>query len=802
MASVSEGGGRENGVRKATRPSIPVLFGLLLGVYLGERAVLALGWEGVTWRAAVGVLVVLGLAAVVAPLTDLGSRIPWRSVLAGSMAGLVGLVLGAWGLGAMESLQDALSHRPVSEYTLVVTKDASEKESRWGGSTWRSKAEVWDGDARLGTVWLTTTEAVFRSEKLSGPGRFSVGEGDFALRNRSQLMAGTVTLVSITERVTPQGPVAWLRDLRQRILSTVDPSSGKGAALLAGAVFGQRDELDARGIQEEFSRAGLAHLVAVSGSHLAVVCALLAKTLERGSLGIRGRTLCLLGVSGLYVLLCGAPISAIRAWTMNGAAWGSALGGRRASPLAALGATGLGFCLLDPAVATDLGFVLSATSVGALILVGPWVRETMESVAGDGKWLGRHHRTRRMFREGRDSMAVALLCSGATVFAAAAAFGQVSTVGPVANLVVGPLFEPLVCLGVLGGSLAALPVVGPFLGAIPLGLGAVVGELACFLVGGLSRIPLACLPLEGTEPLATLGPLLLVGTLWLFWPKPRPRPLRVSVAVAGTVLLAVMVVGPWLQGPRVVVMDVGQGDAILLQDQGRALLMDAGVDEQTRSALGRAGVFRLDGLCITHQHDDHYGGLPSLAGFCALDRVLVAQGVADQLCDELRENCGSMGLGVEELQAGDVFWVGRFRCEVLWPNEPVDGTENGHSLMVKVEFEEGDSRLSLLLTGDGETEQLGEVLGQVGDIDVLKVGHHGSAIALDATQAAALDPEVSVASAGEGNSYGHPKEECVEVLEGAGSRFLCTKDVGDVEVRPGTSGPRVSCAKAPGLAYD
>ena len=83
----------------------------------------------------------------------------------------------------------------------------------------------------------------------------------------------------------------------------------------------------------------------------------------------------------------------------------------------------------------------------------------------------------------------------------------------------------------------------------------------------------------------------------------------------------------------------------------------------------------------------------------------------------------------------------------------------------------------------------------MGDVDFLKVGHHGSAASLDEGIAEALAPEVSVASAGKGNGYGHPTPECVEVLEGTGSLFLCTIDAGDVTVEPGTEGPVVSRQK-------
>ena len=99
-----------------------------------------------------------------------------------------------------------------------------------------------------------------------------------------------------------------------------------------------------------------------------------------------------------------------------------------------------------------------------------------------------------------------------------------------------------------------------------------------------------------------------------------------------------------------------------------------------------------------------------------------------------------------------------------------------------------------------EKDETGACLarGDVSDIDFLKVGHHGSEVSLTPDEAAALDPEVSVASAGEGNKYGHPRKECMDVLSGAGSVFLCTKDVGTVTVKPGARGPMVFTERTPG----
>ena len=102
--------------------------------------------------------------------------------------------------------------------------------------------------------------------------------------------------------------------------------------------------------------------------------------------------------------------------------------------------------------------------------------------------------------------------------------------------------------------------------------------------------------------------------------------------------------------------------------------------------------------------------------------------------------------------------------------------------------------MSALLTGDAEREETERATrnADVRDIDVLKVGHHGSKVSISPGTARRLSPVLSIASAGEGNDYGHPSAECVQILEDAGSTFMCTKDVGTITVRPGVLGILVS----------
>jgi competence protein ComEC len=554
-------------------------------------------------------------------------------------------------------------------------------------------------------------------------------------------------------------------------------------------VLARREGVDPA-LRTSFTRAGVAHLLAISGFHVGIVAALVLGLLRAG--GVRRRPAAVAGAAavGAYVAFIGAPDAAVRAALLLGLVGAGVVRGRPVHRAGALATGLLLFVVGDPGAPTRPGFQLSFLGAGGLVFLAPVLDRA----------LLRRLRWARA-RGSREAVAVGIAATLATLPAVAWHFGEVSAVGIPATLA----GTPLVAVAIPGilVTLAA--------DALPL----VPGAVAHFLAGGTDLLLVALVRVVGAAgalPWATVTlprGLLAAGAMGsvagaILLPPARDvgRDVRLATTGLGALGAAVLLgpLGAMLGGGgvEIVALDVGQGDAVAVRSpDGRWLLVDAGPPAPPDARdpppavarLKARGVPRLEGLLLTHPDLDHIGGAaaaieafgPRFVG--GPGHVRGTEAYVDGL-----ERAGGADERIPwlELRAGDRLDLDGVEIRVLHPSEdPAPGDEpNASSLVLLVTW--GGFRA--LLTGDAPAEVEDRLAEVAGDVDLLKVAHHGSRTS---TSRAFLDvvlPEVALVSAGRHNRYGHPHAEVLERLGSVSERLLRTDRDGTLRVLVGRDG--------------
>jgi competence protein ComEC len=545
--------------------------------------------------------------------------------------------------------------------------------------------------------------------------------------------------------------------LRERVAARSRELFGDRAGLVDALVIGRRGELDAE-LRDRYSRSGLAHLLSISGLHVGFFAAWLAVLLTRLRLAPRWRFAASTAVIVAYVWLLGFPAPATRSAAMLVFAEVARLRQRLVAPrgLIALGA--LFVLLADPWALLSVGAWLSVAAVAAVI----WGARATE-------------RSPAFVRLLAPAAAATLLTAPIT----ALTFGTVAPIGVAANLLAIPLAGVAV-----PGLLVALMLSSDLLAAgsgLCLALLDLLAKWAADIPGG------HVVTTAGWEAAAVW--LAVLAAAWWLWNAPRRRWL-----IAGRVALIFTIVS-WsatfgalrrhsqCRCLTVHFLDVGQGDAALLRTPaGRWILIDAGPSGSRGvvAFLRRHGARRLELAVASHGHADHVGGMPAV-----LDAIPV--GLVLEPGEPLGEPpylgflAGVEGAGArwQAARTGDRIEVDGVRLVVLSPDAAWTAAmmdPNEESVVLLVEY--GGTRL--VFTGDAGVPVERRLAGRVGDVDVLKVGHHGSRSATSDAWLDELKPERAVISLGAKNRYGHPAPEVLERLAARGIVVLRTDRRGTI----------------------
>jgi competence protein ComEC len=608
------------------------------------------------------------------------------------------------------------------------------------------------------------------------------GYGRWLTRRHVRALLDTVT----RERIGDPGVLARSSErVRERIRTAATARTPESVGgLLVGFVIGDTRLLPDRDAAA-MRATSLTHLTAVSGSHTALVVAGVLALCTLVRLGARGRRRTVLVTICAFAYLTRFEPSVLRAGTMALLVVLTFARGVPRDARHALSGAVLLLVLIDPLLAGSLGLLLSAVATAGVLVVAPQVRERLTGM----RWLPRRV---------ADLLAITLGAQVAVVPLLLSTFGEVGLASVPANLLAVPA----------GAAAAGLGFVGAVVALLHVDAASAVFELA----GGPARVVLAVAHgladvggvVETARPLGVAA--LLSGCAWL---GARPRTRTAGVLATITVLGVVAASVPGIVGRpapstlQITAIDVGQGDAFLVESPAARLLVDAGEDAAAGRWLRSQGGPALDVAVVTHPHLDHVGGMAEVLRSVEVG-ALWYRPMPNHLdaVEEMLATAADVGVPVRAPVAGQGTVVGDLEIEVLGPppGRPYrfSGSElNDSSIVLRVTWE--DRRV--LLTGDAELAAQADLLEtpHLLRAEAFTVPHHGGATT-DPAFLEAVGAQVGLIGVGEDNRHGHPHPEVLAELERLRVEVARTDRDGTVTVEvPGPAGGGVTRPRyAPG----
>ncbi len=579
---------------------------------------------------------------------------------------------------------------------------------------------------------------------------------------------------------------------RMRAAETIDRVFGSDAKMAKALLIADQHEIPPE-MRDRYARAGIIHMLSISGLHVAIIAGAMLLLLRLARLPPSLAALVALVVIVIYVAVIGAPPPAVRSAAMLGVGAASAAWQRPTSPWASW-AVGALVPLVQPRTVLDLGYQLSVVGIAGLIASGVLARRFLAPRLSGVRL--------RISRELLTSVVASIVSAPLVAWY----FGRLSLVAPLANLAAGPVIAVLQPTLFLALVFAPFPPIARFLAAAAHPLMLTFDGIA----SAAAALPASSLPVTPTFITVVAGSIAITALLVAILSRHPARPLVAAATALAVVAWAPAIHLPYSGWVELHVLDVGQGDAILLRTNGgRWVLIDAGRmwegGDAGRSTIipylmRRGGV--LESFVLSHAHSDHVGGAVSVLN-ALRPRTFwdAAFPQGSRTYDQSLRSAREAGVEWRRVHPGDHFSVDGVTIEFLapdsaWTASLVDPNEASTIALIRY------GSVRFLSVGDAESAEEGWLLEHARDqlaADVLKVGHHGSSTSSGDEFLSAVHPSAAIISVGADNIYGHPSADVLAALDRVGARVVRTDERGTIIVR--TDG-RAIILEAEGQRWD
>ena len=567
---------------------------------------------------------------------------------------------------------------------------------------------------------------------------------------------------------------------QSKIRSLFEDKLGDNYGLLTALILGDKSSVDPE-IRSDFTDTGVIHVLAVSGLHVGYVLLILMSMgkIMRIPWGW-DRLFIIIGLVCFCILTGGKP-SVVRASTMAGLYILTPVVNRTGNLWNTIFLSALIILLFDPLYIQDLGFILSYTAVASIILLYQFV----QTVLPDPLKIVNIKNKPTQFVWGL--FLVSLSAQLGTLPITAIHFDRIPIISLIANLVVVPIIGILVATGFTIMLLGWIPFVGNLIGETAW----LTTEIITWIAAQFSELPFAYVSVHQLEWPWALGYYILLMTfILLCLPKFR----RYSL-ISGLIWISGWIIIP--STPKemdVVFMDVGQGDATIVRlPNEKTILIDGGQRFGNRDygasvvipVLNHLNIKQIDWMIMSHPHSDHIGGLISIIEVMKIDSVYDSYLDMDTWTyTSLMDSLASRSVGIRRPSPGEVIELDKDLSMLIFAPDSATVSKshiNDASIVFKLVYGE----TSFLFTGDMESNGEASLLhfdSQL-DVDVLKVGHHGSKTSTTDPFIKLVSPELTVVSVGYKNKFRHPSEAVLERIKQHTDRIHRTDQSGALWLR-------------------